>query len=197
MNTSMGAQVARLSFSVAVLGSFVVCGGQAPAAAFGCVAQTCEEDIVQNDSQTPRPYSAPMPRFTWRLTYAYKQDDIKLVRAERVQMIAPPPVGPAPPWGQSGHWLEVRGKDDELLYHRVLPDLIPQDREVFTSEPGRSVYRVPVKVAEGEFQVLVPDIQGAEHLTVHGHVPSRKRTEAAQILTRTTFKELVHVPRAR
>jgi putative transposase len=153
--------------------------------------------IMQNDTDTQEPHWPPMPRFTWRLTFAYKQDDIRLVRAEHVQMIAPASVGPAPVDGQSGQWLEVRGGGGELLYHRVLPELVQHDREVFTNEPGRSMHRVPINVVEGEFEVLVPDMPGAEHLTVHGHASDTKRIGAARVLARESFKDLPRVSHTR
>ncbi len=152
---------------------------------------------MQDETQAQQAYQPPMPRYTWRLTYAYKDDEVRPIRAEHVQMIAPPPVGPAPREGQSGNWLEVRGERDELLYHRILPTLIRQDREVFTNEPGHSIHRVPLKVIEGEFQVLVPDIAGAAHLLLRGHGPGRKEQEAAQVLARNAFKELANLPRTR
>lgn len=152
---------------------------------------------MQDETQSRQVLRAPMPRYTWRLTYAYKDEEIKLIRAEHVQMIALPPVGPVPREGQSGHWLEVRGAHDELLYHRILPELIPQDREVFTNDPERSVHRVPLKAPEGEFQILAPDIDGASHLVVHGHGPGTKATEPAQILAKTQFKDLANLPRTR
>lgn len=151
------------------------------------------------DTVTPtrEPLRPPMPRFTWRLTYAYKGDDIHLVQAEHLQMIAPASVGAAPKAGQSGHWLEVHGAGGELLYHRALPELMPHDREVFTDEPGRSMYRVPIDVGEGEFDILVPDVPGADYFSLHGHTASAKRHGAATVLARSSFKEMAPVLRTR
>lgn len=139
----------------------------------------------------------PMPRYTWRLTYAYQQDDIRLLSAKRVQMVAPGSVGPPPAQGQTGNWLEVRGANGGLLHHRVLPELVQHDREVFTNEPGRSMHRVPVKRVEGEFEVLVPDMPGGEYVIVHGHPPGTGRADAARVLARTSFKELIREPTSR
>ena len=142
----------------------------------------------------PEPHRPPMPRFTWRLTYAYQEDNIRLLSALRVQMVAPGSTGAAPTQGQTGNWLEVRGAQDELLHHRALPELIQHDREVFTNEPGRSMHRVPVKRVQGEFEVLVPEMPGGESITVHGHPPGTRRTDAAKVLARTSFKELMREP---
>lgn len=140
-------------------------------------------------SDTRKAPERPMPRFSWRLTYAYDRNGIRLVRAERIQMIAPPPVGPAPMPGHSGHWIEVRDQEGALIYHRVLGDLIARDREAFTDEPGRTMHRVQRKAVAGEFQVLIPDIPGADHLVIYGHPPDDKRAGPAEVLARGTFKE--------
>lgn len=152
---------------------------------------------MHDKTDTHSPHRLPMPRFSWRLTYAYKGDEIRLVQAEHLPMIAPASVGAAPREGQSGHWLEVRGGAGELLYHRALHELVPHDREVFTNEPGRSMHRVPIEAGEGEFDVLVPDMPGAEGMSLHGHSPSTQRAGAARVLARASFKELARAPRAR
>ncbi|KWE76659.1 hypothetical protein WL77_32380 [Burkholderia ubonensis] len=138
-----------------------------------------------------------MPRFTWRLTFAYKDDAIRLVSVEHVQMIAPAPATPPPTSGQSGHWVEVRSGRGDLLYHRALHDLVPQDHEVFTNEPGRTVHRVPLEKIEGEFQVLVPDWPGADRLSIHGPRPSQKRGTPSQVLAEATFEDLARLKSSR
>jgi hypothetical protein len=128
------------------------------------------------DPLTPAP--VPTPATTLRLTFAYRGRDVQLVATQRVAMIAPPSVTPAPAQGQSGYWIELRGATGDLLFHRALSSPVRADVEVFADDAGQSMQRVPVPSPEGQFDVLVPDLPAARTFVFFG-APSGAASEAA------------------
>ena len=120
----------------------------------------------------------PTPTATLRLTFAYRGRDVHLVATQRVAMIAPPSVTPAPAQGQSGYWFELRGATGALLFHRALSSPVRVDVEVFADGAGQSMQRVPTPSPEGRFDVLVPDLPAARNFVLFG-TPSGATSEAA------------------
>ncbi len=134
--------------------------------------------------------SRPAP-YTLRLTFAYDQDQIRLIRSQRVEMIAPPSVTPPPQANQAGYWFEVRDSNGNLIYHRVIHDPIRTDLEVFSDDPTQSITRIPNPNPRGEFTLLVPDLPAANSFTFHGVPPQAKTPFApSQELLRYSFDEL-------
>jgi hypothetical protein len=132
-----------------------------------------------------------IPAHTLRVTFAYRGDRIALAATRRVQMIAPPSVAPPPQTGQSGYWFEVRAADGSLLFHRGLHAPIRVDVEVFSDEGRQSIARVPVAEPRGEFEVLVPDLPGAQSFVLYGPPPKVEMQGApAEPLVKLPFDEL-------
>lgn len=113
-----------------------------------------------------------------RVTFAYRDRDIRLVAGKRVAMIAPPPVTAPPTSGQSGYWIELRSAAGKLLYHRALSSPLRRDVEVFSDDARQSIARIPVSAHEGRFEVLVPDLPDARTCHFFG-TPAGAASEAA------------------
>ena len=47
-----------------------------------------------------------------------------------------------------------------------MQDPLRRDVEVFSPDPERSVYRAPVEDPSGIFVVVVPDLEGADHVAL-------------------------------
>lgn len=129
------------------------------------------------------------PSYTLRLTFAYDEKSIRLVRSQRVEMIAPPSVTPPPEKGQAGYWFEVRNAKGELLHHRPLHDPVRDDLEVFSDDPAQSITRVPNPNTSGEFTVLVPDLPGADSFGLFGPPRGSRFASTGQLL-RLSFNQL-------
>ena len=112
---------------------------------------------------------------TLRVTFAYDGPKLEITRVERVAMRAPAVATPPPQEGQAGYWLEVRDGNGALIYHRPLHDPLRRDIESFGDPSGTPMRRHPATTTKGEFEVLVPDLPGAQTFRLHG--PS---IEAAQ-----------------
>jgi hypothetical protein len=117
---------------------------------------------------TARAQAARQPSFTLRLTFAYDSTGIRLINSQRIEMIAPPAVTPAPQAGQAGYWVELRNAQGELLYHHPLSNPLQVDFEVFSNDPKQPLMRVPNPNPKGEFTVLVPDVSGAATFILNG-----------------------------
>lgn len=145
-------------------------------------------------STTDAGQAGPRATHSLRLTFAYSGSDIRLARVQRLFMRALAPSSPPPEGERSGHWIEVRGEADEVLYHRPLHDPLQEDAEVFGDEPGEPLYRVPSEQQEGEFEVIVPDVPGAATValfgTVRGAKARRRRPKPSTEMLRHSFDEL-------
>ena len=139
---------------------------------------------------------APGHTHSIRLTFAYSDSDIRLVRTERIAMIAPGAATPPSAGDQTGYRIEVRGVEGDLLYHRSLHDLLRPNVEVFGDAPGQPIYRVDNPQTEGEFEVLVPDLPAAAEFTLHGTPPRARRSLVARSeqLMKRGFDELRQPP---
>jgi hypothetical protein len=96
---------------------------------------------------------ASYPDHTWRLAFAYDGDKVDLVRAERIEMIAPPVVTPPPEANAGGFWLEVRDKQGNLIYHRPLYNPLRRHVEHFGDKADGaqfSVHGAPVTPTAAE-----------------------------------------------
>ncbi|MFE6049258.1 hypothetical protein ACFQ6N_00705 [Kitasatospora sp. NPDC056446] len=101
-----------------------------------------------------------------RLIVEYEGTSLRLVSRQRVEMTSPPGDRLAGPGEAQGFWVEVRDRESNVLYRRVLNDPVQHDAEVFSADPGQSVARVPVATPKGAFAVLVPDIEAADYVAL-------------------------------
>ncbi len=107
---------------------------------------------VEIEMANPRKY-----RYSWRLVFRYDGERVELVDRKRVEMIAPPSIGPVPQEGRhSGTWLEIRDANDRLVFVRRLHDPFRTTAEHHSPDGKIEVVRrLPVA---GEFEAIVPDI---------------------------------------
>lgn len=110
-----------------------------------------------------------------RLTFSYEGNDIKLISRQRVNVVAPlsEPLESSLE-GQSGFWVEVRDEAGHLLRRQLMHDPIRRDAEVFSEEPARSVARIPLERPSGVFVVLIPEVEGADHVVLIGTPPAER-----------------------
>jgi hypothetical protein len=150
--------------------------------------------VAKNKDTIP----SPRPSGTLRVTFTYEGDRVQVANVQRIDMIAPPAVTAPPEPDQTGFWFEVRDSKGQLLHHQVLHNPIRTDVEVFSDEPGRSMYRVPSKQVKGEFTLLVPDLPQANLLVLHGPAPMTRAELAARSgeIVRYSFDELRQIPNA-
>ena len=112
----------------------------------------------------------PNPDYTHtlRITFAYDGPNLQIARVKRVAMRAPAAAAAPPQDNQVGYWLEVRDADGKLLYHRPIHNPMRRDIESFGHEPGAPLRRHATTADKGEFEVLVPDLPGAQSFRLHG-----------------------------
>ncbi|MEU5884164.1 hypothetical protein [Spirillospora sp. NPDC047279] len=118
-------------------------------------------------SEEPRG-GVPRERGAVRLDFAYEGRRARLVSTERVDMVVPPTDALEGYEGQRGFWVEVRDPDGRTLHRRVMADPMDTTVEVFSAGPGASPQRVPAERPQGAFTVVVPDLEGADHLALVG-----------------------------
>ena len=133
-------------------------------------------------SETSPPPQRPSPTHALRLTFGYRDADLRLTESRRVEMIAPAVVTPAPQQGQCGYWIQVTDASGRVVYHRPLHNPLAIDAEVHS--PDQSITRVPVARQEGSFTVLMPDLPEAATFALHGPVDPKSPAEPARELLR-------------
>lgn len=124
--------------------------------------------------------------FTWRLTFAYEGESLSLARAQRVAMRAPPVVTPPPAPGAGGFWLEVRDRQDKVIYHRPLHNPLRRHIEHFGEKPDDTMQRITLETQRGEFDVLVPDLPDAVSFAIHGAPVTPTPRDPAPVARRLT-----------
>lgn len=118
-----------------------------------------------------------------RLIFRYEGDRVELVAQQPLETVTQPSdeiddvpsdaasdaVSDAP--RRSGFWFQLEDAGGAALYRRVAQNPIRPDREVYAPE-GETISRVPDAERKGVFTVVVPDVQGAERVTLQSDQPT-------------------------
>jgi hypothetical protein len=108
-----------------------------------------------------------------RLVFEYQGDDVRLVSQSRIEKVLPQVDQSADALEFRGTWSEVRDAAGATLDRRVLVDPMPRDAEVFPEQLGEEISRQPIERPSGVFTVLVPDVEGADHVAVLSNSPGQ------------------------
>jgi hypothetical protein len=101
-----------------------------------------------------------------RLTFQYKDTDIKLISQYKIDKIIPP-TSLIKSENKSGVWYEITDDQQNIIYSRGIPHAIQTDVEVFSNEPEKeSIIRQNVPQIEGTFSILIPDRPEAKSLSI-------------------------------
>jgi hypothetical protein len=127
------------------------------------------------------------PGWSWRLTFEYDADRVRIVARQHVAMLAPPDDSELIGSAKAGYWVELRDAKGRSIYRQIVHDPIQHDFEVFSPEPGTSPTRVEAPQPKGVFQAVVPDLPGATEVVLYGR---GSRLELAE----KSAKQLVKAP---
>jgi hypothetical protein len=133
------------------------------------------------------PFALPpvAPPQTWRFTFAYRGDQVRLVSQQSVEMLTPAPATPSPQSGESGFWAELRDVNDASLSFRVLHDPFRAVIESYSPGPTPAIRPREVSQREGTFVVLLPAIPEARSVVLFGSPAEARATgQAARELAR-------------
>ena len=125
------------------------------------------------------PDEEPPPRAI-RLVFEYDGDDVRLVSQARIDKVLPQTDQSADATSYRGTWSEVRDGDGVTLDRRVLVDPMPRDAEVFPEQLGAEISREPLDRPSGVFTLLVPDLEGADHVAVLSNSPGQAGVRSAE-----------------
>ena len=127
--------------------------------------------------------SSERRNYALRLTFAYEGDDLRLVKRQRLEMIAPPPDPTTGYEGQSGFWFELQDVAGRVLYRRVLHQPIQYDVEIYPADPALPLTRRRLDEPRGIFVLLAPDLEQARTLVICGSPrdPEMAHLPAAEI----------------
>jgi hypothetical protein len=115
-----------------------------------------------------------------RLVFEYEGEEVRLVSQSRIEKVLPPTDQSADALAFRGTWSEVRDADGATLDRRVLVDPMPRDAEVFPEQLGAEISREPLERPSGVFTLLVPDVEGADHVAVLSNSPGQAGVRAAE-----------------
>lgn len=126
------------------------------------------------------PGEPPPHRRAIRLVFAYEGDQVRLVSRTRIEKVLPQTDQSADALDFRGTWSEVRDAGGALLDRRVLVDPMPRDAEVFPEQLDGEISRQPLERPTGVFTLLVPDVDGADHVAVLSNAPGQVGVRAAE-----------------
>jgi hypothetical protein len=126
-----------------------------------------------------------------RIRFQIEGSTVTIVSVSRVAMRALGSIAGAESDNSSGYWCEVRGANGELLYDRPMRNPLPDSLEVFEDPDGGSLRREPQKRAsQATFEVIIPDLVGAEEFSFHGPTSKAKVGAVSGVLARHRMDEL-------
>jgi len=119
----------------------------------------------------PRETRAAEEPASWRLTFTYDEDGVRLYARQRVVMLAPPDDSPRTFAARAGYWVELRDAEGHGVYRQILVDPMQVTYEAHTPLEGVRPIRVPAPIGDsGVFQAVVPDLPEAQDVVLHGLV---------------------------
>jgi hypothetical protein len=130
---------------------------------------------------------------SWRVRFAYQDDEIRPIAAEALRMIAPAGVGPSrEEQGKlSGAYIEIRPAGaNATRWSRTIAQPNRADREAFTEDGG--IIRISAR-SEGEFELVIPDY-GPDARFVLYTSPALEPEKPAKPRLRIRLAELSHLP---
>lgn len=104
-----------------------------------------------------------------RLTFEYRGNEVSLRSARRLKKRTPPSVTGAElerTHQVAGDWVELRDKEDRVLYRHRASDLIPTHVEVRSGDPKQPFKRIQGHLDHGTFRVLIPAVDDARRLVL-------------------------------
>ena len=104
-----------------------------------------------------------------RLTFEYRGNEVSLRSARRLRKRTPPNVTGAElerTHEVAGDWVELRDKEDRVLYRHRSSDLIPTHVEVRSGDPKQPFKRIQGRLDHGTFRVLIPAVDGARRFVL-------------------------------
>ena len=117
---------------------------------------------------------------TLRLTFQAIKGKIQLVSHDMQEMICPPSIGECPEIGRhGGFWMELRDKNEHVLFHHDLDNQLGNSAEVHS--PDGKIQRKFGPVKENVFEILLPYSNKAKNIVLIGEpftATSRARTKA-------------------
>ena len=135
------------------------------------------------------PYDPPqLPARALRLTFSYKGSRTKLESKHEIEIIALPSDTTEESKDRSGFWVELRDKEERVVYRRIMRNPIQYEIEAPSGDPSRPFTRIENPNPQGTFSVLVPAVETAEALVLFAS-PSGATSRAARELTRVLLKE--------
>ncbi len=135
--------------------------------------------------------SAPVP-YTHSLRVEITVDDngATVTRVQRVQMRAPASLPIESTENQTGLWFELRDGKNELLYQRALRTAHADSVEVFEDPQGGSIHRVMSARPPAKYDLIIPDLGEATHLSLYGAADRSQPRQPSVRLIHVSMPEL-------
>ncbi len=106
-----------------------------------------------------------------RFVFSYEGDRVSLESAQRVEMLALPSHPVVGYQGDSGFWVELRDDADRVVHRRVLHEPVQHSLEAYPQGDDDQFTRAVAPDPRGSFDVVVPDMAGAQVVSVFASLP--------------------------
>ena|SRR5947207_10884926 len=134
-------------------------------------------------------------RSSIRLLFGYEGREVRLLRKQWLDMIAPP-SDPIPKEREereprAGFWVDLLDAEGRVLYRKVFGESpIAFAVSVYTGDKERPFQMQKLEDPTGEFIVVVPDLPGAESAALYGSPPEEEGfATAAEEIARFGIKD--------
>jgi hypothetical protein len=116
-----------------------------------------------------------------RFICSFSDDELKLIRMKRLEMIALPSLNETDRDFKVGTWIELRTSEDRQIYTRIIHDHLDEHVEILTGKLDEPLAWQKSSGLERIIVILVPDLADAVHLVVISKKPGDEKGRAQEI----------------
>ncbi len=123
-----------------------------------------------------------------RLTFSYEGSQVRLISRQVLNKRPPssdPLLDPQKDDPQSGFWVELRDREDQAVYRKIMHNPIELSVEVISEDSERTFARQPISDPRGTFFSVIPNLEEAQSVVIlSSPLDIEARPEAAREIAR-------------
>jgi hypothetical protein len=128
----------------------------------------------------------------FRVMLSVKDRSFQIESVTRVQKVVPPSAPVEGTEEQYGTWFAVEDAKGRMIYRRLMDNFLVEGVEVFTGDK-REFQRVRAPGTQRILSLLVPEIPGADVLSVHASDVEKGRASAAKPVFKVNMRQLAEL----
>jgi hypothetical protein len=136
--------------------------------------------------------AAPPAAYTHSLRVEISIDGsrVSILKVHHVAMRAPAPSAAPTSDKHTGYWVQLHDANGKVLYHRSLRTPHVDSVEVYADEEHGAIRRSPSPPRVFKMDLILPDLEGAEHLVLFGAHDMKQAARPSTEVLRAALTDL-------